>query len=372
MIFDRLFSPAAVLFAILLGIILVVPASSAVTLSFDYSLDTGNFFASGSEAWASHEAAGDFFEHILLDDLDAITPSGINTWEARFTNPSTGVDYVESDLYVPADTMIIYVGSRNLDGTTLGQGGPGGYWSYGSTSWNDTVSTRGEGVTQNPGATDFGPWGGALSLDSDSTWHYNHQTTPSFGENDLYSVILHELGHVLGIGTAHSWNNLIAGGEFTGTESVDEYGGNVPLSGSAHWNYSTMSGTFPADASQEAAMDPDITQGTRKVMTYLDVAGLDDLGWDVSPPFPGDANGDWSVDVIDLGALATNYGTIGGAVWGDGDFSDDGNVDVVDLGLLATNYGTTAAAQAVPEPSTLAGLLGLWLAGLMVSLRRRR
>ena len=72
MIVNRPFSPAGVLFAILLGIILAVPASAAVTLSFNYSLDTSNFFAAESEARATLEAAGGFFEHVLLDDLDAI------------------------------------------------------------------------------------------------------------------------------------------------------------------------------------------------------------------------------------------------------------------------------------------------------------
>ncbi len=53
-----------------------------------------------------------------------------------------------------------------------------------------------------------------------------------------------------------------------------------------------------------------------------------------------------------------------------GDFTGDGLVDVADLGVLATHYGETADAV-VPEPSTFATLLGLCLAGLLVSPRRR-
>ncbi len=99
-----------------------------------------------------------------------------------------------------------------------------------------------------------------------------------------------------------------------------------------------------------------------------DKGGFRVLSLVVDEPFPGDADGDGNVDVTDLGILATHYGTIGGAEWGDGDFSGDGNVDVTDLGILATNYGTIAA-QAVPEPSTLSLLL---LATLMLAWRRRR
>jgi hypothetical protein len=58
---------------------------------------------------------------------------------------------------------------------------------------------------------------------------------------------------------------------------------------------------------------------------------------------PGDANFDNGVDVGDLGILAANYGTTGGATWDKGDFNGDGNVDVGDLGILAANYGTNAS-----------------------------
>jgi hypothetical protein len=53
---------------------------------------------------------------------------------------------------------------------------------------------------------------------------------------------------------------------------------------------------------------------------------------------PGDANGDGSVDVGDLGILAANYGGTG-KTWSQGDFNGDGAVDVGDLGILAAHYG---------------------------------
>jgi hypothetical protein len=82
----------------------------------------------------------------------------------------------------------------------------------------------------------------------------------------------------------------------------------------------------------------------------------------------GDSNLDKTVDVIDLGFLATNYGTSGKA-WQTGDYNGDGVVDVVDLGLLATNYGAgVSAADLVPEPATMA-LIGL---GMALVVRRRK
>ncbi|HSV15591.1 MAG TPA: PEP-CTERM sorting domain-containing protein, partial [Tepidisphaeraceae bacterium] len=78
----------------------------------------------------------------------------------------------------------------------------------------------------------------------------------------------------------------------------------------------------------------------------------------------GDANLDQSVDVADLGELATSYGATTGGTWAAGDFNYDNRVDVADLGMLATNYGQTSIAATgafihadvttVPEPAMLA------------------
>lgn len=71
----------------------------------------------------------------------------------------------------------------------------------------------------------------------------------------------------------------------------------------------------------------------------------------------GDADLDGDVDLSDLGALATCYGSTTGQNWVNGDFDWDGDVDLNDLGALATNYGAGALqayadfnAMIVPEP----------------------
>jgi beta-glucanase (GH16 family) len=79
----------------------------------------------------------------------------------------------------------------------------------------------------------------------------------------------------------------------------------------------------------------------------------------------GDANRDNTVDVTDLGILATNYGNTY-TNWTMGDFNGDGVVDVIDLGLLATGYGNAYAdiGDMVPEPATL-GLLTMGILGIL-------
>ncbi|NUQ38511.1 MAG: hypothetical protein HUU23_12080 [Caldilineales bacterium] len=75
---------------------------------------------------------------------------------------------------------------------------------------------------------------------------------------------------------------------------------------------------------------------------------------------------DGDVDLSDLGALASFYGTTAGGSWAHGDFDYDGDVDLADLGTLASNYGAGQARFStdwssltnVPEPLS-ALLLGL-------------
>jgi len=275
---------AACALAVLIG----GPGSAdAFSISFDYRFDSNNFFDAAKKNVLDSAAA--FFESRITDTLDAIQPgpsgSGFNnTFTASFSNPGTGATQDVVDLTVPADTLIVFVGGRSLSGGTLGQGGPGGYSAGGSQAFLDTVTTRGQaGVSDD---TDFAPWGGAITFDNDSStnWYVDDDTTTdeAFAGSDLYSVALHELGHVLGIGTANSWNNKIVNNQFTGAASTAVAGGNIPTqSGGGHWAEGTSSVIVGTNTAQEAAMDPTITTGTRKRFTDLDVAGLQDIGWQV-------------------------------------------------------------------------------------------
>jgi PEP-CTERM motif len=252
-----------------------------VVLQFDYSLDANNFFNGHADRQLALQTAGQILAGRLTDSLSAITPGGGNTWTAVFPNPATGNLTNLTDLSIPANVIRVYTGGRALGtGGELGEGGPGGLSASGTQAFLDTVQGRGQ-----PGAlgaansrTDFGPWGGSVAFDTGTNWNFSVVSGPTAGQSDFLSVALHELGHLLGFGTAPSFQNRSnAANFFTGTSASFLYDGNVPLtSDHGHWASGVNYG------GQEAAMTPSILVGTRKAFTELDFAGLRDLGWQVA------------------------------------------------------------------------------------------
>jgi len=258
-------------------------SSQAITINFDYSYDINGFFSDDTRKGVL-EAAGEFFANRITDNLGAIDSGNGNHFDVTFKHPGTGQDETIEDYSIAENTLVVYAGGRNLD-PELGRGGPGGYSASGSTAFLGSLN-RGQGTTQGPSATDFGPWGGAITFDTvGPAWFFDtsletDNDIPN-GAADFYSVALHELGHLLGIGTASSWMNQIDNGKFTGANAKTVNGGNdVALADTGHWTEGTTS-TLDGTGSYEAAMDPSITLGTRKVFTDLDLAGLKDVGWQV-------------------------------------------------------------------------------------------
>ncbi len=317
------FLSCSILTALSLALVATLPtARGGITFQFDYTYDTGNFFGSNPQAQTVLNEAASFFSSRLTDTLVAIDPAahsisnnGTDAWTTDVFNPTDpgnpAANITVSNLTIPANTLLIYVGgSTVLSSGQLGEGGPGGWQGTSNgtspTSWFNTLSARGQTGALAGTPTDFGPWGGFISFNSTATWYFD--TDPSTndvpgGKNDFYSVALHELGHVLGIGTAGSWDALISGGNLTGSNSEAAHGGNpVPLSVDlGHWAQGTTSVDFLTAASQEVAMDPSVTIGTRKYFTALDMAGLQDVGWQVVPE---PAVWAWVAGAAGLGAIA--------------------------------------------------------------------
>src|SRR5690606_37369480 len=113
--------------------------------------------------------------------------------------------------------------------------------------------------------TDFAPAAGVITFAIDANWHFGPTTSGlSSSESDFLSTALHELGHVLGFGTAASFRNLVAGGVFTGSRAVAVHGQPVAMSGDgSHFAEGVQSNP------QEVAFDPTLLNGSRKLLTDL-------------------------------------------------------------------------------------------------------
>ena len=394
-----------------LGTVCALGPASAIDIRLDYTYDTQNFFgtgnpegpAAGVQAKAALEDAADFFSDLLNDTFAAIVPpapfasqtfNGVATWswEQRFTHPGNGSSVSIPNPTVAADEYVIFAGGRSLGGNTLGIGGGGGYGASSGGNGGGFTSAEIGQINQitadwfdllDGGREDDGTyngWGGVITFDNDAStdWSFDWTNPPVSGKSDFYSVAIHELAHALGFGGTE-WEALVSGGTFTGPASFAENGNVAPQTSAdnSHWIESTMSVVRGTTTTQEAAMDPNLTTGTRKLWTDLDSAGLEDIGWEIAAltiaDLAGDYTGNGSVEQGDLDLVLNNWGAARGP-WDNADGFASANVDQEELDRVLNNWGSRTSPSftgfAVPEPGSVA-TFGL-LTGVAMRPRRGR
>lgn len=273
-----------------------------VDIVFDYRYDSSGFFTDDKRAVLDQVAQ--VFSLNLTDTLNAISPSGDNIFNARFFDPQDPLNNILllQDFSVGADEVRIFVGSQAFSGQTLGVGGPGFQSVSGSAAFVDNALSRGEAGALQASPTDFAPWGGTVTFGSNVSWYVDDdvRTLESFsGQQDFFTVAMHETAHVLGFGTADSWFSLTSGSTFTGALTSSLNGGAVALQGGNAHFASTVQGEANG-VSQQALLAPAINSGSRRFMTDLDWAALDDIGWEVASlyvtvPAPVPEPGRWAM-----------------------------------------------------------------------------
>jgi hypothetical protein len=275
-----------------LALIALTQQLPAITIKIDYTYDTSNFFNTQAKKSAI-EMVAKFYGDLIKDKLLRIDASEFpgSSWTANPIHPVTGGTLSIANLVVPEDTIIVYVGARSLSGSPLGIGGPGGWGASGSQLWIDRIEGRGSAGAFATIPTDYSPWGGSITFDADSTWNFS--LTQNQAGFEFISVALHEIGHVLGIGTADSWKNKISGGVFSGAAATRSNGTAPPVqSGGGHFGGSSLvSDVFGSFGRTHGVSRPVLMlasstdNGTNfDVASDLDLAALIDCGWEISPP----------------------------------------------------------------------------------------
>ena len=175
-------------------------------INLDFSYDTSGYFNDAGRR-APLAKAAELWSEIIQDDFAEI-PTG-SSFSIR--HPSKPDENLTVTLDEPIDDLLIYVGARNFSGNTLGIGGPSGYSLEGDVySARISDDFRGLGPT-----SDYEPWAGVLTFDSEVTWNFGLDE-PSSHESDLLTVALHEIAHVLGVGTASTFFDLSSDEKFQG------------------------------------------------------------------------------------------------------------------------------------------------------------
>lgn len=234
----------------------------AFRIVFDYRFDSSGFYT--PDVRVALESAAAIWQNIILDEFDDIAAGH----HFEISNPETGED-VALELENPIDDLLIFVGSRDsLDGNTLAMGG----YQSGSGASIFTKRTH---------FSDFEPYIGHIYFDRSENWFFD-QTLDTDDDipqdsNDFISVALHEIGHVLGIGTAPISDQLTDGGSHSGfnvqrlAENYSDYD-TIPVEqDGSHFEDGLLDNT--------TLMDPSTTVGVRTVPSALDRAWLADIGY---------------------------------------------------------------------------------------------
>ena len=291
--------------------------ASQAGIVLNYSGDS--YFANNPVARAALEAAAaDINAAIDFSCLNAVTSDLISgtsgpstadfTLSKFYTNPADGTQTQLPSTQIVAGQVNVFAGARTLSGTTLGVAAPGatGLSAGGlfdpltfpqavANAEANEQHSRGSGpivVVQNGtlAGSNFsfsqGLHTGSVAFDDSANWHFDHTTAVTAGASDFYSVALHELLHTIGFGVSESWNSLISGTSYLGSEGIAANGGSGAglVDSTGHFAMGVLSPRISDGVLQEAIMDPDLTLGTRKFLTELDLAVMRDLGLKTIPP----------------------------------------------------------------------------------------
>ncbi|MCR9256921.1 MAG: hypothetical protein NXI16_12605, partial [Alphaproteobacteria bacterium] len=262
------------------------PSGSGLSITFDYRFDTAGFFT--TEVRAGLDEAARIWSTYLKDDFTDV-PAGT---VLRIADPVTGQTQsvtLESDI----DDILIFAGAKDISGSTLAQAGPE------TNVDGDIYNARTDGSFRVAAASNFEPWAGSLLVDTGTDWDYSTGTVEA-GKFDFVSVMMHEIGHVLGISTADIYDSQITSQTFTGVNTkANNSGTAVPLTSDGHVQEGFLNDTV--------LMDPTTASGPAiRTPSAIDLALLADIGYQID----GFTTQGSTPAIVTEGADVTIFGTV--------------------------------------------------------------
>lgn len=279
-------------------------------IAFDYRFDDTGFFDSSARR-AALEEAGRIWSSIIQDEFTDV-PAGV-----RFTvdDPSNAGLRRSVILEEPIDDILVFVGAESLGGSLAVAGFDG------TGAEGDIFGARISGDWRGTGpVTDFEPWAGTISFDPDKAWSFDIDG-PVRGFNDFLTTALHEIGHILGIGTSATFRQIGAGGMFDGPNALTVNGGQpIPLTPDLGHVVDGFDGN-------SVLLDPTSITGTRTLPSDVDRALLADIGYEID----GFTAQGFTPSIATDGADGAIFGTVvndlidgrGGNDWIQGNDGDD-------------------------------------------------
>jgi len=234
------------------------------SIAFDYRFDPLGFYDDPAVR-AVMDRAAEIWSGLIGDEFEDVAAGTSFT----ISNPSVSGRRETIVLEEDIDDLLIFMGARDLP--SLGRGG-----FAGTDAEGDIFRTRISDDFRDGGAvTDFEPWAGVIVLDPNVNWGLRLDA-PTPGKNDLLTTVLHEIGHVLGIGTSGAFAAWVDHHGFEGPNAVAANGGApIPLEhDGAH--------VAEGHGHDDVLLDPVSTTGLRKLPGALDLAMLADIGYEIA------------------------------------------------------------------------------------------
>ncbi|MFK7834994.1 MAG: DUF4214 domain-containing protein [Sulfitobacter sp.] len=230
------------------------------TIEIDYRFDTRGFFDDPARRAAMEDAARAWEIHIRDEFADI--PAGQTITGVR--DPQVYTVTQDITLTTPIDDVLVFVGATDAlppisPGNEAGARGGPKFGLSGDIYWSRiTNDFRNMGPV-----TDFEPWVGTVSFNAKLDWS---------DPEKLRETAIHEIGHVLGIGTASAFDIQVRDGAFYGVNAMRiNDGAPVPLS-------SDLSHVEEGFAGNTVSLDP---SGGVSVISDVDKALLADIGYEI-------------------------------------------------------------------------------------------